>query len=34
VPSIQIEQCFTHPKVIEGMKTRFPKVKELPWEEV
>ena len=34
VPSVQIEQCFTHPKVIEGMKTRFPKVRELPWEEV
>jgi hypothetical protein len=34
VPSVQIEQCFTHPKVVDGMKNRFPKVRECPWVEV
>jgi hypothetical protein len=34
VPGIPLEKCFGHPKVVDGMKTRSPKVKGLPWVEV
>lgn len=34
VPEIDVESCFTHPKVIQGMRERFPMVKDLPWQEV
>lgn len=29
-----VDECFSHPKVQYGMKTRYPKVKDLDWEEV
>jgi hypothetical protein len=34
IPEIQIKECFTHPKVLWGMKERFPTVERLPWVEV
>ena len=34
LPEIDVEACFTHPKVIEGMRERFPMVKDLPWQAV
>jgi hypothetical protein len=34
LPEIPIGDCFKHPKVVWGMKERFPKVKDLPWVEV
>jgi hypothetical protein len=34
IPEISIGECFKHPKVIWGMKERFPTVKDLPWVEV
>lgn len=34
IPEIPIEACFKHPKVIWGMKTRFPITKDFPWVEV
>lgn len=34
IPEITIESCFTHPKVKDGMRDRFPKVAHLPWVEV
>jgi len=34
IPEISIEECFKHPKVIWGMKERFPTVKKYPWAEV
>lgn len=33
-PKIEISDCFKHPKVQEGMKTRYPLVSHLPWIEV
>jgi len=34
LPEIAIADCFKHPKVIEGMRERFPIVKDFPWVEV
>ncbi len=34
IPQINIKDCFKHPKVIWGMKERFPTVKDFPWVEV
>jgi hypothetical protein len=34
LPAIDIEECFSHPKVVWGMKERFPLVKDFPWVEV
>jgi hypothetical protein len=34
LPEIDVKECFTHPKVIQGMRERFPTVKDLPWVEV
>ncbi|MCB0397037.1 MAG: hypothetical protein KDD36_10305 [Flavobacteriales bacterium] len=34
LPEVDINTCFTHPKVEEGRKTRFAKVKDLGWEHV
>ena len=34
LPTIPIEQGFKHPKTIEGMRTRFPNVKDLPWVQI
>jgi hypothetical protein len=34
LPEIDPSECFSHPKVLEGMRDRFPAVKELPWVEV
>lgn len=34
LPEIQVRDCFGHPKVVWGMKTRFPTVQDLPWVEV
>lgn len=31
---IKAADCFTHPKVVWGMKERFPTIKEYPWVEV
>ncbi len=34
LPEANIKECFSHPKSIEGMRTRFPLVADLPWVEV
>lgn len=34
IPEIDARDCFSHPKVIWGMRERFPTVKDLPWVEV
>jgi hypothetical protein len=34
LPTLDIGFCFSHPKVISGMRDRFPLVKECPWVEV
>jgi hypothetical protein len=34
IPEISAANCFTHPKVLWGMKERFPLVEKLPWVEV
>lgn len=34
VPAVDVADCFSHPKVIEGMAERFPLVADLPWVEV
>jgi hypothetical protein len=34
LPEVPIKDCFGHPKVIWGMKERFPTVAHLPWVEV
>lgn len=34
LPAIAINECFSHPKVVLGMKSRWPTVKDLPWVEV
>lgn len=34
IPECEIESCFTHPKVIQGMKERYPSVAAHPWVEV
>ena len=33
-PEISVESCLTHPKVIKGYKTRYPKIKDMPWVDV
>jgi hypothetical protein len=34
LPEIAVRDCFSHPKVIWGMRERFPTIKDLPWVEV
>jgi hypothetical protein len=34
LPEIPVADCFRHPKVLQGMKERFPTVKDYPWVEV
>jgi len=34
IPEIPIEECFKHPKVLWGIKERFPTVSDYPWVEV
>lgn len=34
LPEIKASECFGHPKVKEGVRERYPKVKDLPWVEV
>ena len=34
IPEIDITNCFRHPKVVWGMKERFPTVRDFPWVEV
>jgi hypothetical protein len=34
LPEVSAGECFDHPKVIWGMRERFPTVKDLPWVEV
>jgi hypothetical protein len=34
LPEVGVEQCFTHPKNIEGMRERFPLVSGMPWVQV
>jgi len=34
IPEIPIKDCFKHPKVIWGIKERFPTVEDFPWVEV
>jgi len=34
IPEIPTEECFKHPKILWGMKERFPTVKDFPWVEV
>lgn len=34
LPEISVESCFTHPKVLWGVKERYPSIKDFPWVEV
>ena len=34
VPTLDVSECFSHPKVVWGMRERFPQVKDLPWVDV
>lgn len=34
IPEISVKECFKHPKVLWGMRERFPTVRDLPWVEV
>jgi hypothetical protein len=34
LPRIEVESCFSHPKSKWGMKHRYPKVANMPWQEV
>jgi hypothetical protein len=34
IPTLEVKDCFSHPKVVAGMRDRFPLIKDLPWEEV
>jgi hypothetical protein len=34
LPAVSVESCFKHPKVLAGMRDRFPTVQGLPWVEV
>jgi hypothetical protein len=34
LPEVEVAACFTHPKTIEGMRTRFPRIAGMPWVEV
>jgi len=33
-PEIQVTDCFSHPKVKSGMDTRYPEIKDLPWQKI
>jgi hypothetical protein len=34
LPTIEVKDCFSHPKVIAGMRDRFPVIENHPWVEV
>jgi hypothetical protein len=34
LPRVDVKSCFSHPKNIQGMRERFPTVKDLPWLDV
>jgi hypothetical protein len=34
IPAVEANTCFSHPKVVWGMRERLPTVKELPWVDV
>ena len=34
LPEIEPRDCFSHPKVVWGMRERFPTIKDFPWVEV
>lgn len=34
LPEVDVASCFKHPKVLEGMRERFPLVQSMPWIEV
>jgi hypothetical protein len=34
LPTLEIKDCFSHPKVTTGRRDRFPLVKDMPWVEV
>jgi hypothetical protein len=34
LPEVDVESCFKHPKVLDGMRNRFPLVQGMPWMEV
>jgi hypothetical protein len=34
LPEISIEECFAHPKNLDGMRDRFPLVAEMPWVQI
>jgi hypothetical protein len=34
LPEVEVASCFKHPKVLEGMRDRFPLVQGMPWVEV
>jgi hypothetical protein len=34
IPTLEVKDCFSHPKVVQGMRERFPLIKDCPWVEV
>jgi hypothetical protein len=34
IPTLEVRDCFSHPKVVQGMRERFPLIKDCPWVEV
>lgn len=34
LPELAVADCFSHPKVVEGMSRRYPAVADAPWQEV
>lgn len=34
IPAVEVKDCFSHPKVIEGIRERSAQVMDLPWEQV
>lgn len=34
LPEVTVESCFRHPRIAYGIASRWPKVKEMPWESV
>jgi hypothetical protein len=34
IPTLEVKDCFSHPKVAMGMRERFPLIKDFPWVEV
>jgi hypothetical protein len=34
IPTIEVKDCFSHPKVVQGMRDRFHLIKDFPWVEV